>query len=235
MMRACFCFLVFFSLCILALPGKAGLMVLFDEDAKDEAGAGKFVSLFISHDAGSTVTVTSDDAFNGKVSAYATPAQSYNNSMLNWSFRIVEKPSAKNEYRYIRFAWKADGGTGVMIQFPDSGNWGAVTAPCIEPPAGATRRYIAGVNITGWSGVCVDKSIPEEWTVIQRDLFEDFDSFTMTGMALTPFSDGGGGDYYDAIMLAAKETEFPRLKGAPVQPEGKLAALWSEIKKDSHN
>lgn len=208
----------------------AELLVLFDEDAKNEAGNGNFSALFVSHDAGSTVTITNKDAFSGKVSAFTTPAQSYNNQMAGWSFRIVEKPTAKNEFRYIRFAWKSDGGTGIMIQFPDNGAWGAVTTPCVNPPAPGTRRYIAGVNVTGWSGICVDTKIPVKWTVIQRDMFADFGSFTMTGMALTPFSDGGSGDYYDAIMLAAKESEFPRAQ--LVEPKGKLAALWSQIKID---
>jgi len=221
--------LIAIALFVLTLPCSADLMVLFDEDAPDEAGKGNFVPLFISHDAGSTVTVTNQDAFTGKVSAFTTPAQSYNNNMTGWRFIITDKPTGKDQYRYIRFAWKADGGTGVMIQFPDNGNWGAVTTPCVGPPAPGTRRYIAGVNVTGWSGVCVDNSIPTEWTVIQRDLFDDFGTFTMTGMALTPFSDGGKGDYYDSIMLAAKETEFPKL-GIAVSPRDKLAALWAEIK-----
>jgi len=218
-----FCFFALVFSC------KAELLILFDEDGKDEAGAGKFPSLFVSHDAGSTVTVTSDDAFSGKVSAFTTPAQSYNNNMTNWRFVIMEKPAAKNEFRYIRFAWKSDGGTGVMIQFPDNGAWGAVTQPCLNPPAPGSRRYIAGVNVTGWSGICVDKDIPRKWTVIQRDMFNDFGQFTMTGMALTPFSDGGKGDYYDAIMLASKENEFPKGNQA-VESGSKLLTFWSKIK-----
>lgn len=210
------------------MVGSADLLVLFDEDAKNEAGAGNFPALFVSHDAGSTVTVTDKQAFSGKVSVFVTPAQSYNNNMANWRYVITENPTGKGEYRYIRFAWKADGGTGVMIQFPDNGAWGAVTTPCVNPPAPGTRRYIAGTNVTGWSGVCVDKEIPKQWTVIERDLFADFGSFTMTGMALTPFSDGGAGDYYDALMLASKKTEFP--KTFPVESKGKLATLWSNLK-----
>ena len=224
--------LLIFTFSVFSLQCAADLLVLFDEDAKDEAGAGDFAGKFSSHDAGSSVTVTDDDAYSGKVSAFATPAQSYNNNMSGWKFNIVEKPAGKDEYRYIRFAWKAAGGTGVMIQFPDNGAWGAVTVPCMEPPAPGTRRYIAGKNVTGWTGICVSEDIPEEWTVIQRDLFEDFGSFTMTGMALTPFSDGGDGDYYDVIMLAAKESEFP--SDVAVSAKGKLAALWSEVK-NSHD
>lgn len=207
--------------------GFSDLMVLFDEDGKDEAGDGDFVAKFTNHDAGSTVTVTDDDSFSGKVSAYTTPAQSHNSAM-GWVFRIVEDPKGKDEYRYIRFAWKADGGTGVMIQFTDNGGWGVVTVPCVDPPAEGTRRYIAGVNVTGWSGVCVDEDIPEEWTVVERDMFEDFGTFTITGIALTPFSDNGGGDYYDAIMLAANESEFPA--AFAVSSRDKLITLWSKVR-----
>ncbi len=206
------------------------LLVLFDEDAKNEAGAGNFVGLFTSHDAGSTVTIVNNQSFTGKSSVFVTPAQSYNNQMAGWRFTITENPG-KGEYRYIRFAWKSDGGTGVMIQFPDNGNWGAVTAPCLEPPAVGSRRYIAGQNVTGWSGICVSKTIPTQWTVIERDLFADFGTWVMTGMALTPFSDGGKGDYYDSIMIAAKKTEFPKTQ--PVEPEGKLATYWSKVKSES--
>jgi len=214
-----------------ALTSYGDLLVLFDEDAKTEAGAGDFAGLFISHDAPSTAEVTNKDAYSGKVSMYVTPSQSYNPNMTNWKFSIVENPTAKGEYRYIRFAWKSDGGTGVMIQFPDNGAWGVTTTACVEPPAPGTRRYIAGTNVTGWTGICLTKDIPKEWTLVDRDLFADFDTFTLTGMALTPFADGGNGDYYDAIMLAAKESEFPR--ASAVESEGKLAVLWSEVKSES--
>ena len=111
----------------LALSGglRADTVVLFDEDAASEAGGGDFAALFGSHDAGSTVTVTSDDACVGDFSVFVTPSQSYNNQMAGWNFPIKENPGA-GEYRYIAFAWKSDGGKGVMIQFPDDGAWGAV-------------------------------------------------------------------------------------------------------------
>jgi len=213
----------------LALTSYGDLLVLFDEDEKNEAGAGNFAALFTNHDAGSVVEIVKNEAFTGKSSAFTTPSQSYNNNMANWRFPIRENPG-KGEYRYIRFAWKSDGGTGIMIQFPDNGNWGAVTAPCLNPPAVGSRRYIAGVNVTGWSGICVDKGIPKQWTIIERDLFADFGEWVLTGMALTPFSDGGKGDYYDSIMITAKKTEFP--KAQPVEPEGKLATYWSLVKSE---
>lgn len=64
------------------------VVVLFDEDEKAEAGNGNFVGVFISHDAGSTVTVTKDDAISGKVSAFCTPSQSYNPTIGGWNYSI---------------------------------------------------------------------------------------------------------------------------------------------------
>lgn len=202
----------------------ADIAVLFDENTASEAGKGDFAALFGSHDAGSTVTVTDADAFVGKLSVFATPSQSYNNNMTGWKFPITEKPAA-GEYRYIAFAWRSDGGTGVMMQFPDNGNWGAVTTPCVDPPAPGTRRYIAGTNVTGWSGVCVSSDVPTKWTVVERDLFADFGAFTITGMALTPFTDGGKGDYYDAIILGSSPVSPTAL-----EPSGKLTMTWGGIK-----
>ncbi len=215
-----------FSLVFACFPALADIKVLFDENAPTEAAAGIFPDLFTGHDAGSKVEVSTKDPFKGKYCAFVTPSQSYNNQMKDWKFPIVEKPKA-GEYRYIIFAWKSDGGTGVMIQFPDNGNWGAVTTPCVEPPAPGTRRYIAGTNVTGWSGICVSKEIPTKWTVVERDLFADFGAFTITGIALTPFSDGGAGDYYDMIIIGSE----PLTISTFVSPtETKLATTWGDVK-----
>jgi len=127
------------------------------------------------------------------------------------------------------FAWKKIGGEGIMIQFPDNGTWGVVTQPCVEPPAPGTRRYIAGKNMTGWSGICLSDEIPEDWEVVIRDLFADFGSFTMTGIALTPFDNVG---LYDSIYLAWSEAELKELLTSmtPVQPRDKLTTVWGYIK-----
>lgn len=203
----------------------ADVVVLFDENAPTEAGKGDFAALFTSHDAGSKVEVVTTDPYKGKYCVFVTPSQSYNNQMKDWNFPIKENPKA-GEYRYIIFAWKSDGGKGIMIQFPDKGAWGAVTTPCVNPPAPGTRRYIAGTNVTGWSGICVSNEIPTKWTVVERDLFADFGEFTITGMALTPFSDDGKGDYYDMIMIGSE----PLTASTLVKNEGKLTTTWGDIK-----
>jgi len=206
-------------------PAFADVKVLFDENAATEAGAGDFAALFTNHDTGSTVTVVTTDPYKGGKCIYVTPAQSFNSNMTDWNFAVKEKPAA-GEYRYIMFAWKADGGTGVMVQFPDAGNWGAVTTPCVDPPAPGTRRYIGGTNVAGWSGICVSADNPTQWTVVTRDMFADFGEFVITGMALTPFADGGNGDYYDAMMISSDP-----LDATAVESAGKLATTWGDMKR----
>lgn len=207
------------SFMVFCAPVFADLVVLFNEDLASEAGGGNFAELI----AGSTVTITGDEAFSGSVSVFVTPQQSYNANIPDWSFPIRENPG-DGEFRYIAFAVKSNGGTGAMVQFPDNGGWGAVTDPCVEAPAPGTRRYILGENTAGWSGICVTDDPPFEWTAVERDMFADFGEFTITGIALTPFNDGGEGDYYDAIILGTDPV-------TAVEPADKLTTTWGSIKR----
>jgi len=189
--------------------GFAEIVVLFDEDTKDEGGKGAFVPLFISHDAGSTVTVTKDEAISGKSSAFCTPSQSYNPNMAGWGYSI-------DDYPFMSFAWKKDGGTGIMIQMAYNGTW--------------AYRYFSGVNVTNWPGIQLEEDIPEDWMIYTRDLTQDFaKGWNLTGLALTPW-DGAGG-YYDHIILHTKESEG-KIAGNPVEAKGKLATVWGNIKQD---
>jgi len=190
--------------------GFADIVVLFDEDAKDEAGKGAFAPLFASHDAGSTVTVTKDEAISGKVSAFCTPQQSYNNAMSGWSYSV-------DEYPYLTFAWKKDGGKVIMLQLAYNSTW--------------AYRYHSGDNTApGWPSTQLEKNIPKDWVVYTRDLTKDFaKGWNLTGLAFTPW-DGVGG-YYDHILLHSKEGEG-KIVGRAVEAKGKLATEWGKIKQD---
>ena len=184
------------------------VVILFDEDAKDEACKGNFVSAFVSHDAGSTVTVTKDSVIAGKVSAFCTPSQSYNPNIAGWGFPV-------NDYPYMTFAWRKDGGTGIMIQMAYNGTW--------------AYRYYSGVNVTNWPGIQLEKEIPEDWILYTRDLTKDFArGWNLTGLALTPW-DGKGG-YYDHIMLHSKPDEGKIAGAKAVEASRKLTTAWARIK-----
>ncbi|MBM3214896.1 hypothetical protein FJZ36_08280 [Candidatus Poribacteria bacterium] len=215
--------------CSLSIPGSAKVITLFEDDAA-------FIDALPNQDTATEIAIEKKIVFKGKVAVKldakgnaATNGQKYNANIAGWAYSIVEKPSKDTDARYILFSWRKDGGAGIMIQFPDNGAWGAVNAAFVDPPAPGTRRYIAGENLTGWTGIQVSKDVPKNWTPVIRDLWGDFTNFTMTGVALTQFNEIG---YYDAIYLAWTKAELEAIvQGVlPVEPRTKLATAWAELK-----
>jgi len=145
--------------------------------------------------------VYKDGGLNGQV---------YNAQL--WSYNVVANPVSANEIRWVRFAWKKDGSNAIMVQFANAGQWGNVTTPYVDPPAPGTYRYVAGGNPTGWSGIQVSNYAPSSWTTVIRDLYADFGSFNLTGIALTAFSDTA---WYDSIYVASTYQEIVSI-GTPV-------------------
>jgi hypothetical protein len=77
-----------------------------------------------------------------------------------------------------------------MIELAGDGKW---------PPTGEPKwRYYAGKNTTRWAAVQVAADAPADWTVVTRDLWKDFGSFTLTGLAPTAM---GGEALFDRIEL----------------------------------
>jgi putative heme-binding domain-containing protein len=162
-------------------------LVLFDDEPE-------FAELL--REGKGTATLETADRHAGTASLRITPPQRFSASIPGWSYRIAENP-APGEYRYLRFAWKSRGAKGVMIELAGDGNW---------PPAGEPRwRYYAGENTTGWAAAEVAPDAPREWTVVTRDLWQDFGTFTLTGIAPTAM---GGEALFDRIeLLRAVEGE----------------------------
>lgn len=127
------------------------------------------------------------DVFAGVEATRVTPMQKYASRLPGWDYRIVETPTKAGEFRYLRFAWKKVGGTGIMIQLHDTNKtW--------------FHRYYAGRNVYGWQPATeVSAKLPSQWEVVTRDLFKEAGAFTLTGIALTPF-DGTAG-LFDHILL----------------------------------
>ncbi|MCR4413788.1 MAG: c-type cytochrome, partial [Thermoguttaceae bacterium] len=129
------------------------------------------------------------ERFAGAVSLRMVPLQRSSARIPGWQYRIVENPEP-GEYRYLRLAWKSLGGHGVMIELAGDGQW---------PPAQKPLwRYYAGKNTTGWAAIEVAPQAPREWTVVTRDLWKDFGTFTVTGIAPTAM---GGDALFDRIEL----------------------------------
>ena len=157
-------------------------VVLIDEDPA-------IVSALNLNEGGGTATFISTDQERGLFSLHVTPLQVSSASIKGWQYRIREKPEA-GEFRYIRFAWKAAGASGVMIELADDQKWPLSGSP--------ERRYLAGKNGTPWQATSVASEAPSEWTVVVRDLWKDFGDMTLTGIAPTVC---GGPALFDGIEL----------------------------------
>ncbi|MBC8427740.1 hypothetical protein H8D98_00615 [bacterium] len=161
---------------------------------------------------GGTLQKATDEYYSGQASLKVTPDQRYNYDIPEWSYEIVENPTRENQYRYITFAWRKDGGTGIQLQL--SGE-----------PGGWEYRYHAGVlgaGEVGWEpSIEISASIPQEWEVVTRDLFADFGTFTLKGVAFTPI-DGTAG-FWDNICLH-KKPEQPVVKSGVWNPTHEFVA-----------
>jgi hypothetical protein len=159
------------------------------------------------------------EVFSGTQAVKIIPMQVYDRAVPGWKYRIVEKPKA-GEYRYLRFAWKADGCAGVMLQLHDVKDW--------------YIRYTAGQNTQGWEAKFVADAPPADWAVVTRDLYADFGERTIQGLALTAF--GGRAAYFDHIYLGRSVEDLDRIdatgaaagKPKALAPD-ELARLWQDL------
>ncbi|MBA4065603.1 MAG: hypothetical protein C0501_18190 [Isosphaera sp.] len=171
-----------------------------------------------------TVAREDRDVFSGVEAVRVTPVQKYRAHLPGWGFRVVQKPAADNEVRFVRFAWKKIGGTGTMIQFaaPNERYW--------------EYRFLAGNNAIGHPATkSVADKAPAEWEVHTRDLFAEYGNLTLTGIALTPM-DGTAG-LFDHILLGRTVEDLDKATAAALgkdKPAGPLAgkerdALWTDL------
>jgi hypothetical protein len=168
---------------------------------------------------GGAGSIETTDFFSGKSAVKIIPMQLYQRALPGWSYKISEKPQV-GEYRFIRFAWKAPGAKGIMLQMHDEKDW--------------NLRLTAGVDEPNWGSKFVDPKPPETWTVVTRDLFADFGERTIQGIALTVFGQNPG--YFDHIYFGRTIEELDAidatgLSDSPppqLKPED-LERLWSQL------
>lgn len=162
--------------------------------------------------------VEKETRFSGQSCVKIIPMQRFHPKVPGWKFAIRKNPGP-GEYRYVRFAWKADGCSGIMVQFHDERDW--------------FIRYTAGKDLYGWGTRFVADKPPSKWTVMTRDLFADFGERTIQGIALTCFEGAAG--YFDHIYFGRTEadldlidaTGLERDKLKPAREE--LQRLWTDL------
>ena len=173
-----------------------------------ERGQGAIYPLIDDHfdlpsqlsEGGGKLTLNYADRYSGVASVQVTPDQRHLNRIPGLHLPIRLAP-ALGEYRYIRFAWKKQHGERICIQFAADSAWG--------PKDGNPKhelRYSAGPHKCYTASRKVAPQVPSEWTVVTRDMAEDFGEFNMTGLALSPMD----GQYalFDHFVLARELRDF---------------------------
>ncbi|MBM4072230.1 MAG: hypothetical protein FJ271_25380 [Planctomycetes bacterium] len=162
--------------------------------------------------------------FSGKTSIKIIPMQRFHPQIPGWKYRIAKAPKA-GEFRYLRFAWKADGCAGIMIQLHDEKDW--------------FIRYTAGIDQFNWGTRFVAAKPSADWKLVTCDLYKDFGERTITGMALTVF--GGQAGYFDHIYLGREVDDLDRIdatglrRGTPPAPSAAdLDRLWQQLADGDH-
>jgi hypothetical protein len=164
------------------------------------------------------IALESADRYAGSAALKVTGEQRFRASMPGWNFTIAEKPGP-GQFRYLRFAWRKQGGNNILLQLNASGKWGPTLGQ-----KGPAFRYEAGpaANPFKVAAIKVDSRLPDDWVVVTRDLFADFGSFKLSGLAFTPGPGGYG--LFDHVYLARTMDD---LKGCttPIKPEKPLVVF----------
>jgi hypothetical protein len=135
------------------------------------------------------VVVSPDESWGGKPSLRVSPSQRFSPRIPGWDYKIVEKPGP-GEYRFIRWVWKGPSATGVMLELADNGAW---------PRADEAKyRFYSGTNTTGWQAVRIAEQVPRDWVVVTCDLWKEFGTMRLTGLAPTAM---GGDAFFAQIEL----------------------------------
>ena len=171
-------------------------------------------------DGGQSVVETRD-IFSGSSSVKIIPMQRFRRDVAGWAFPIRARPGP-GEYRYLRFAWRADGARGIMLQLHDQRDWNI--------------RYTAGLDEPNWGSRFVAPRPPAKWTLVTCDLHADFGDREIHGIALTVF--GGAAGYFDHIYLGRSVEDLDRIDAtgladpgaSPPQPtDDDLDRFWSDL------
>jgi hypothetical protein len=132
------------------------------------------------------------DRYSGKFAWRVKPDKRARDRLPGVEIPIRENPGP-GEARFLRWAWKKQGGEMIVLEIAHDGLWGQAGESKFRYQAGPGPEYHN-------QALKLDQNLPSDWTVVTRDLFADFGEFIFTGLAMTPL-DGEYG-YFDHILLA---------------------------------
>jgi hypothetical protein len=164
----------------------------------------KFIALLT--EGGGKAVPENRDKFSGQTCLRVNGDQKFNAKLPMLSLKVRENPGP-GEVRYIRFAWKKNGGNTICLQLNHDGTWG----PGGTGREGAKFRYHAGPGGECYGGsLVIDEKLPAKFEVVTRDLFADFGEFTLDGLAFSAVD--GQAAFFDHLYLGRSLADFDLLK-----------------------
>ena len=191
-----------------------GILPLFEDDPsfanhlKNETG---------------TVEILSDDVYSGNRAIKVSSGSAENHQDMNWNALISEHPRL-GEFRYLVFAWKKPVGSSIQLQFahqslpaPRLRFWEIGWPQRQQPPSNDERGkrfgYCYEVGVASTSPphpLWMHGNVPRDWEVVERDVFNDFGRFAITGIA---FRTGDSNPaWFDHVYLARTKQDVERIK-----------------------
>jgi len=149
-------------------------------------------------DGAGMIALDAAQVYSGKHSVQVKAGPKTKANIPGLGVQIVENPIA-GQYRFIRFAWRKQGGTAISLQLGNNGVLGNNNVK------GTEYRYVAGAD--AGKAISVGDALPAEWTVVTRDLFADHGPFNFTGLGLVPTD--GDAAWFDHIYLGRTEADLP--------------------------
>ena len=195
---------------------RPGLLTIFEDDET-------FARLLNSGNG--RVEVDTETRYSGTRSLKVTPGAGDNATIPGLDALICEYPRL-GQYRYCIFAWKKTTGTRIQLQLADRGRL-SDGRPMLEDtalrnkfPAGLRRTqtadergrrfrycYEEGVATTQTpTPLWMHGELPREWELVQRDLFNDFGVFSVTGLSLNCVD--GDAAWFDHVYLARSKQDL---------------------------
>ncbi len=159
------------------------------------------------------VEAVTDPAFSGRISLQVNPGAAEASQIFEIPAAVVELPKL-GQYRFLVFAWQ---GTGerLVLRLAHDGRLGTSIAEGLlgRSRNGLRRRSVEDRGLRyGFSydigsqkpeelpPLRLERTVPKAWRFESRDLFGDFGSLQLTGLAVE-CADGGSG-YFDHLYLA---------------------------------
>lgn len=147
---------------------------------------------------------TEEDSYTGTACMRISGGWRGTAAIAGWELPIRYRPRL-GEFRYLRFAWRVRGG-GAALQLGHDGRFGPDLTDMRQ-----TFAYQAGASIPlVGAATRIGDEPRDEWVLVTRDLYADFGSFTLTGLALA--ASAGGEVLLDHVYLARSPDDFDAIE-----------------------